>query len=495
MRQAKLKGAKLIVVDPRKIDLAKDADVFLQIKPGTNIALVNAMMNVIIENDLHDKAYIEERTENFEELKKLVKDYTPERAAEICGINPEDIVKVAKMYASVDKAGIFYAMGITQHTSGTHSVMTMSNLALLCGNIGKESAGVNPLRGQNNVQGACDMGGLPGDFPGYQKVVNPEVIEKFEKAWDVKLPKKSGFTLPEIIHGAQKNGIRFLYIMGENPMGSDPDINHVKHALENIDFLVVQDIFMTETAELADIVLPAASFAEKDGTFTNTERRIQRVRKAIEPVGNSKPDWMIIMEIMNRLGYDKKYNHPSEIMDEIAAVTPQYGGISYDRLGERGLQWPCLDSQHPGTKYLHKGKTIRGKGLFMPVDNVRSAEIADSEYPLILTTGRVLYHYHTRSMTGRVEGLNQLSPESYVEINSSTASRLNIKDGERVKVSSRRGEITTKVRITDIIGDDTIFMPFHFADGAANYLTNSALDPIAKIPELKVAAARIEKID
>lgn len=494
IKRAKKKGAKLIVADPRRIELADYADVYLQIKPGTNIALLNAMMNVIIEKGLQDKAYIEERTENYEELVKAVKDYTPEAAAEVCGVKAEDIIKAATLYAEADKAGIYYAMGITQHTTGTHSVMSISNLALLCGNIGKESAGVNPLRGQNNVQGACDMGGLPSDLPGYQKVFKPEVVEKFEKVWNVKLSSKIGLTIPEILDGAEHGSIKFLYIMGENPMVSDPDINHVRKSLNNLDFLVVQDIFLTETAELADVVLPAASFAEKDGTFSNTERRVQRVRKAINPVGNSKPDWQIIMDIMNKLGYNKKYNHPSEIMDEIAGVTPSYAGISYDRLEGDGIQWPCLDKEHPGTKYLHKASIARGKGLFMPLEYTVSAEAPDSEYPFIFTTGRILYHYHTRTMTGKVEGLNAIAPESYVEINEVTAIKLGISDGEKVRLASRRGEIITTAKITDIIEENVLFMPFHFAEGAANYLTNSKLDSIAKIPELKVAAVKIQKI-
>lgn len=494
IKRAKKKGAKLIVADPRRIELADYADVFLQVKPGTNIALINGMMNVIIEKGLQDKVYIEERTENYEELVKVVKDYTPEAVAEICGVNAEDIVKAALIYAEADKAGIYYAMGITQHTTGTHAVMSVSNLALLCGNIGKESAGVNPLRGQNNVQGACDMGGLPADLTGYQKVFKPEVIEKFEKAWDAKLSTKIGLTIPEILDGAEKGEVKFLYIMGENPMVSDPDINHVKKALNNLDFLVVQDIFLTETAELADVVLPASSFAEKDGTFTNTERRIQRVRKAINPVGDSKPDWQIIMEIMNKLGYTKKYNHPAEIMEEIAAVTPQYGGISYDRLNGDGIQWPCLDSEHPGTKYLHKASIARGRGLFMPLEYTVSAEVADSEYPFVFTTGRILYHYHTRTMTGKVEGLNAISSESYVEINEVTAMKLGISNGEKIKLASRRGEVITTAKVTDIIEENVLFMPFHFAEGAANYITNSKLDSIAKIPELKVAAVKIQKL-
>lgn len=494
MKRALKRGAKLIVADPRRIELADYADVFLQIQPGTNIALLNGMMNVIIDRGLHDKEYIEERTENFEDFAEIIKEYTPERVAKICGVDEEDIIKAALIYAEADKAGIYYAMGITQHTTGTKGVMSISNLSLLCGNIGKESAGVNPLRGQNNVQGACDMGGLPADLPGYQKVFKPEVTEKFEKMWSAKLSTKVGLTVSEILDEAEEGNIKFLYIMGENPMVSDPDINHVKKALNNLDFLVVQDIFLTETAELADVVLPAASFAEKDGTFTNTERRVQRVRKAIEPVGDAKPDWRILMDIMNRLGYKNIYLGPSEIMDEIRAVTPQYGGITYDRIEEEGIQWPCPDVDHPGTKYLHKAAIARGRGMFMAIDHRDSAELADSEYPFIFTTGRILYHYHTRTMTGRVEGLNKLAPESYVEINEVTANKLGIVDGEKVKLSSRRGDIVTLAKITDIIDENILFMPFHYAEGAANYLTNTALDSIAKIPELKVAAVKIEKL-
>ncbi|MGF7058991.1 formate dehydrogenase major subunit [Brassicibacter mesophilus] len=493
MRKAKKNGAKLIVADPRKIELAKIADVFLQIKPGTNIALINSMMNEIIKNDLHDKKFIEEKTENFNEFAEHVKEFSVEKVADICGIDPEEIRKAARIYADAEKAGIYYAMGITQHISGSLSVMALSNLAMLCGNIGKESAGVNPLRGQNNVQGSCDMGSLPGDFPGYQKVYKKEMIKKFENAWGVKLPLKSGLTLSEIIHGGEDGSIKFLYIMGENPMLTDPDLKNVKKALEGIEFLVVQDIFLTETAELADVVLPAASFAEKDGTFTNTERRVQRVRKAIEPIGNCKPDWIIIMEIMNRLGMEKKYNHPSEIMEEISELTPEYGGITYDRIEEVGIQWPCLDKNHPGTKFLHKGKIDRGRGLFVTVDNISSAELADVHYPFIMTTGRVLFQYHTMTMTGKVEELNKKVSESYIEMNKATVDRLGLKDGSKVRVTSRRGSIITTVKETDIIEEDVLFMPFHFSDAKVNYLTNPEVDPVAKIPELKVAAVRVEK--
>lgn len=486
-------GAKLIVAEPRKIDLAKDAEVFLQIKPGTNVALLNGMMNVILSEGLYAEEYIKHRTEQFTELKKAVEKFSVEKAAEICGVKVEDIKKAARIYAGGKRAAIYYAMGITQHSTGTKHVMSISNLALLCGNIGIEGGGVNPLRGQNNVQGACDMGALPNVFPGYQKANDSEIIVKFEKAWGKKLASNIGLTSTEML--LENSPIKFLYIMGENPMVSDPDINHVQKALQALDFLVVQDIFLTETAQLADVILPAVSFAEKDGTFTNTERRVQRVKSAIDPVGEAKPDWQILLEIMNRLGYEQNYKHPHEIMEEIAALTPQYGGINYYRIEEEGgLQWPCPTKYHPGTKYLHKGGFSRGKGLFVGIDYHNPAEMVDKEYPLILTTGRILYQYHTRTMTGRVSGLNEKAPESYIEINPVLAKKNDLEDGEVIKVSSRRGSILTKVKITDAVNKDVVFMPFHFAEGAANVLTNNVLDENCKIPELKVCAVKIEKI-
>ncbi len=494
MRQAKAKGAKLIVADPRKIDLANDADVFLQIKPGTNIALLNAMMNVIINEGLQDRLYIKDRTVDYEKLVDLVESYTPQRAAKICQVNPEDIIKAARIYGKAKNAGIYYAMGITQHKSGTYTVMSVSNLALLCGNIGIESAGVNPLRGQNNVQGACDMGALPNNLPGYQKVSDENAIEKFEKAWNVTgMSKEVGQTIPEIMDSARRGDTKLLYIMGENPMISDPDINHVKEALEKTEFLIVQDIFLTETAQMADIVLPASTFAEKDGTFTNTERKIQRVRKAINEVGNSKADWKILIDIMNKLGYKQEYTHPSQIMDEISRVTPQYGGINYSRIEQKGLQWPCLHKTHKGTKFLHEGQCARGKGLFIPQEYRESAELPDKDYPFMLTTGRILYHYHTRSMTGRVEGLNKKSNQSYIEVNTLDAKGLCVHNGDIVQVSSRRGTIETKVKVVSTISRGIVFMPFHFASGAANILTGTHLDEISKIPELKVSSVKIVK--
>jgi formate dehydrogenase alpha subunit len=496
IRQAKERGAKLIVADPRVIDLTSDADVFLQILPGTNVALYNGMMNVIISEGLQNTAYIEERTEQFDDLVKAVSSFTPEKAAEICGVSADDIRAAARLYAQADKGAIFYTMGVTQHTTGTEGVMSLSNLALLCGNIGIESGGVNPLRGQNNVQGACDMGGLPGDLTGYQKVANPDALAKFEKAWGVKLSDKPGLTLTEIVHKAGHGDIKFLYILGENPMVSDPDLNHVEEALKNTEFLVVQDIFLTETAKLADVVLPAASFAEKEGTFSNTERRVQRVRKAIEPIGKSKADWVILSDLLNRLGIEANYSNPSEIMAEISSLTPSYGGITYERLDQLGsLQWPCPTLEHPGTPYLHKASIARGKGLFKGIDYKPSNELPDADYPFVLTTGRVLYHYHTRSMTGRVAGLNKISPESFIEINPVTARNLGVKDGEKVNVISRRGEISTTAKVVRTIKENVVFMPFHFAEGAANVLTNPALDPISKIPEYKVCAVNISPSD
>lgn len=494
IRQAVRKGAKLIVADPRKIDLAANSEVFLQIKPGTNVALLNGMMHVILKENLQNREFIESRTENFEKLEEAVRDFTAEKAAKICGVKAEDIEAAARLYAKAEKGSIIYCMGITQHTTGVNNVMSTSNLAMLCGQIGRESTGVNPLRGQNNVQGACDMGALPNVYTGYQPVTKQEVSDKFAKAWGVEaLSAKNGLTISEMLHSAEHGDIKMLYIMGENPMVSDPDLNHVKHALESTEFLVVQDIFLTETAQLADVVFPAAAFAEKDGTFSNTERRVQRVRKAVDAPGQAKADWEIMMELMNHLGYEKKYKNPSEIFDEIAALTPSYAGMDYERLEKSGLQWPCPNKEHPGTPYLHNGKFSRGKGLFMGIEHKESAELPDEKYPLILTTGRVLYHYHTRTMTGKVEGLNKKSPESFVQVNPITANKLKINDGDMVKVSSRRGSIIVKAKVSDIVKQNVVFIPFHFAEGAANTLTNSALDPSCKIPEFKVCAVVLEK--
>ena len=494
IRQAVGRGAKLVVAEPREIPLAQDADIFLKIKPGTNIALLNGLMHVIIAEGLYDREYVENRTEGFAELQEVVEDYPPERVAEICGIDPEDLKAAARLYAKAEKAPIFYAMGVTQHSSGTAGVMSIANLALLCGKIGKYGCGVNPLRGQNNVQGACDMGCLPGDYTGYQKVANPEARAKFEKAWGVKLPEQPGLTVTEAVQAIEDGKVRCLYIMGENPLLSDPNLNHTEEMFKKLDFLIVQDIFLTETAELADVVLPAACFAEKDGTFTNTERRVQRIRRAVPAPGEARADWEIVQEVMLRLGYENQADSPEEILAEIASLTPSYGGISFDRLEREQPQWPCPSPDHPGTPILHVGRFSRGeRALFKPAHYLPAAEQPDEEYPLILTTGRILYHYHTRTMTGRNEDLNRISGRSFVEINPADAAKWGIESGARVKVESRRGEVVVDALVTDRVDAGVIFMPFHFGDGAANRLTNDVLDPTAKIPEYKVCAARVER--
>lgn len=493
MARAHRKGATLIVADPRRIPLCDEADLYLPVQPGTNIALIHAMCHVILKEGLEDRAFIEERTEGIEFLEELLVKYSPEYVEPICGVPAEDIRKAARLFASAGAAGIYYAMGITQHSRGTNGVMALSNLALLTGNIGKYGAGINPLRGQNNVQGACDMGCLPSDLPGYQKVIKPAVISQFEDAWHRPLSDKVGKTLSEMLNGCTDGSMRMLYVFGENPAVSDPDTNHVEHALESCEFLVVQDLFMTETAEFADVILPAASFAEKDGTFTNTERRVQRVRKVISPQNNARADWQIFMELLWRLGIETKYKHPQEIFAEIASVTPSYRGITYSRIDEEGIQWPCPDADHPGTPILHTQAIARGRGLFVDMEYEDPFEMADDEYPYILTTGRILYHYHTRTMTGRTQAMNEIAGEAYVEMHPILASRFELKDGEMVQICSRRGCIEVAVRITDRIEEEVLFIPFHFAKGA-NVLTNTALDPIAKIPELKVAAVSIHKI-
>ncbi len=500
--EAKERGAKIIVVDPREVQIGRLADIYLRIRPGTNVAWLNGLMNVIISEGLEDKAFIEERTEGYEELREVVMEYTPERVEEISGIPADDLRKAARMYATNRPSAILYAMGITQHTTGTDNVKSCANLGLLTGNMGVVGGGVNPLRGQNNVQGACDLGALRGVYPGYQKVTLPDMKAKFEAAWGVEgLSDQLGLTVMGMVDGACEGGVRALYVMGENPMLSDPDVNHVRHCLEQLDFLVVQDIFLTETAKLAHVVLPAASFAEKDGTFTGTDRRIQRVRKAVEPVGEAKPDWEILCLLAQRMGaagFD--FGSPGEVMEEIAQVSPIYGGVSYERLEKEGfLQWPVPTADHPGTPYLHKGKFSRGLGRFHAIHFQEAVELPDEEYPFTLTTGRLMFHWHTGTMTRRSEKLEQEVPEAYVELHPDDAARIGQlpphpggQRGVRVRVASRRGEIELAVRITPRIRPGVIFIPFHFAEAAANALTSAALDPDSGIPEYKVCAVRVE---
>lgn len=494
VKKALRRGATLAVIDPRKTEIAELAHYHLQIKPGTDIALLNGLANVIIAEDLYDKEFVANRTEGFEELKAAVAKYTPEYVEGITGVPADLIREVARGYAKAKNASILYTMGLTQHICGTHNVFAAANLAMLCGQIGKESSGINPLRGQNNVQGACDMGALPAFFTAYQAVSVEANRAKFAEAWGVKeMPANPGLTVTEMIGAAEEGKIRAMYIVGENPVLSDPDANHVVHALEKLDFLVVQDIFLTETAQLADVVLPAASFAEKDGTFSNTERRVQRVRKAVEPPGQAKADWEIVCMLAKAMGYEMSYASPKEIMEEINRLTPSYAGITYERLEKGSLQWPCPSVDHPGTPYLHAGKFVRGLGKFHAVEHVPPAELPDEEYPLVLTTGRRRYHYHTGTMTHRTGALEVFYPTEYLEINPADAEKLGIAEGDRVRVSSRRGEVELAARLTDRVAPGVVFTSFQYPDVPINKLTIGAIDPISKIPEYKVCAVKVEK--
>lgn len=499
MRRAVRRGAKLIVADPRAIDLADIATVYLRQRPGTDIALLNGLAHIVLKEGWEDKDFIANRTEGFDEWRKVVETYTPERVSAITGVSVDDLYTAARLYATNKPSTIFYAMGITQHIVGHNNVLAIANLAMVTGNIGKPGAGVDPLRGQNNVQGACDMGGLPNLFTGYQRVTDDAVRAKFEQAWGVKLSATPGLTIMEMMHAAHEGKIKAMWIIGENVVMSDPDTRHVVDALQHLDFLVVSELFLTETAQLAHVVLPVASFAEKDGTVVNTERRVQRVRKAIEPIGAARSDWQIICDVARRMLRDTpsaaqwNYANAEEIMQEIAALTPIYGGITYARIDKLGLQWPVPSKDHPGTPILHTDKFTRGKGLFSPVEHQEPAETPDEQFPFILTTGRILQHYHTRSMTGRVAGLVQLAPEERVEINPDDAARLGIHDGDWLHIASRRGQVDARAWVTERVGRGVIFMTFHYADALSNVLTNTAIDPVAKIPELKVCAVRVEK--
>lgn len=494
---AKEKGAKLIVVDPRRTQIAQMADIYVPLPAGRDNAFLNGLMHIIVEEGWHDQQFIQERTEGFEEFKENLKDYTPDYVQRVTGIDAELLREVAEAYAKASKASIIYCMGITQHVAGTDNVKNLANLAMLTGNVGKPSTGVNPLRGQNNVQGACDMGGLPNVFPGYQRVGDEAPRRKFEEAWEVSLPAEPGLTVTEMMDAALEGRVKALYIMGENPLLSDPDLNHVEEALREVEFLVVQDIFLTETARFADVILPGACFAEKEGTITNTERRVQRMYKAIDPPGEAKQDWAIICELakaMGAQGFD--FSGPEEIFEELARLTPSYAGISYQRIeAEGGLQWPCRTPDDPGTPYLHKDQFARGKGLFTPIKYLDPAELPDGEYPFLLTTGRLPFHFHTGTMTREAPHLVEEVDEPWLEIHPEDARGLGLRDGEVVEVSSRRGSVRVKARLTEGIRQGTVFLPFHFREAPANLLTIKALDPVAKIPEFKVCAVKISKVE
>jgi formate dehydrogenase alpha subunit len=493
-RAVSFKGAKLIVVDPRRIPITRFAALWLRPKLGTDVAWINGMMHVIIKENLYDEAYVKSRTVGFEDVRKVVEKYTPQYVSEITEVPEDQLIEAARLYAGASAASILYAMGITQNTAGSNNVKSLANLAMLCGNVGIRGGGVNPLRGQNNVQGACDMGALPNVYTGYQEVADSDVRLKMGAAWGIEgLPETPGLTATTMMQAAHKGELKALYIIGENPMVSDPDLNHAKKGLENLDFLVVQDIFLTETARLADVVLPSASFAEKEGTFTNTERKVQRVRRAVAPPGEAREDWQIIADLSGRMGYPMTYDSSRAIMQEIAAVTPSYGGIHYERLEWNGIHWPCTGTDHPGTPCLHVDQFTCGLGVFQAIEYEPSAEVPDDSYPLYLTTGRILYQYHTGSMAMKSEGLNEPAPECFVEISPQDAEAYGVEDGDRLKIRSKRGSIEAKAQLSDKAVAGTVFIPFYYAGAAANTLTHAALDPTSGIPEYKVCAVQIEK--
>jgi formate dehydrogenase alpha subunit len=487
-RRVRFGGAKLIVAEPRSIELGDFATVRLSHKPGTDVALINGLMHVIIRDGLEEKKFIRERTEGFDELRQLVEGFTPEVVEAITGVPKADLEAAARLFGEAKSACILYGMGITQHTTGTDNVKSVANLLLLTGNIGREGTGFSPLRGQNNVQGACDMGALPNVYPGYQRVDDPAVRMKFETAWECKLSDRPGMVVTEIAGAILRGDIKGLYVMGENPMLSEPNLEHFRQALEKLEFLFVQDIFLSETAWLADVVFPAAAFAEKDGTFTNTERRIQRVRQAILPPGEAKPDWEIISILTEKMGQPLGYHSASQITEEIASLTPIYGGVLFDRLDHGGLQWPCPDAAHPGTSFLYQDGFARGRGKFHAVDYIPPAESISKGFPLVLTTGRVLEHWHTGTMSRRSKVLSELNPNGVVEMSPSDALKLGLIEGDSIVVASKRGRVEAPLHITEKLPPGVVFMPFHWHEAAANILTNDALDPVAKIPEYKVSA-------
>ena len=499
------RGARLIVIDPRHVPMARLGTMHLPLAPGTDIAVLNGLMHVILDEGLEDRAFVAERTEGFEALAASLAPYTPEYVESLSGVPADDLRAAARAYAQSGRSAIVYAMGITQHTTGTDNVLACANLAMLTGNIGRPGTGVNPLRGQNNVQGACDAGCLVNVYPGYQSVASEEARNKFEAAWGRTAGLVPGRMLTGMMDDALAGAIRAMYIMGENPVLSDPNSGHVREGLEALEFLVVSDIFLSETAEMADVVLPASSWVEKDGTFTATDRRVQRFYQAIAPLGQSRPDWWIVAALGERLrsalgvaadapyaGWE--YQDPREVAVELSALSPIYGGISWERLEalSGGLQWPCPTAEHPGTPYLHKERFSRGLGAFTPVEYQAPAEAADAEYPLTLTTGRMAFHWHTGTMTRRTDKLHNEAPDGYAEVNPADAERIGVGKSGRVRLISRRGEIEARAWITRRVPEGVVFAPFHFAEAAANALTNGAVDPKSGIPEFKICAIRLE---
>ncbi len=494
VKKALRKGAKLIVADPRKIWLAGKADVWLHQKPGTNIALLNGLIHIILKKGLEDKDFISRRTEGFKELKEKVQEYDPETVSKITGIPEECLKEAAYTYATSKKSMILYGLGVSEQRTGTEGAIAIANLALVCGQIGRNSTGVNTLRGQNNVQGASDLGPYPMILPGYQPLSDAAVRAKFEAKWNVSISPEPGLKFPHMLDEAISKKMKGMYILGGDQAHTDPNINKVWKALGSLEFLVVQDIFHTETTKFADVILPGASYAEKDGTFTNGERRVQRVRKAVEPVAGLA-DWEVIVQLANKMGYPMIYSHPSEIMDEIASLVPPYGGISYERLESGGIQWPCPTKDHPGTTVMYSDTFPRHGGLarFVALDQKGPGEEPDKEYPYFLITGRVREHYNNGSMTRRSPGIKEVVPEELIEICPADAKKLNVEDGDFVKVASRRGKVKVKARVTDRSPKGVVFMAFHHQDVLTNLLTSHHRDPITETPEYKAAAVKIEK--
>ncbi len=496
VKNAVEKGASLIVADPRRHKLAAFADIHLGLAVGSDIALLNGLMHVLIKEELYDKSFVENHTEDFQKLRTLVEKYPPERAGAISGIEPELIVETARRLARVKPVMICYTLGITEHTCGRNNVVSVANLQMLLGNMGVACGGVNPLRGQNNVQGACDMGALPNVYPGYQAVTDPKAREKFQAFWGVdSLPQEIGLMIPEMMEGLEEKKVRAFYIFGENLANTEPDIAKVEKELAAAEFLICQDIFFNETTRFADVVFPAAAWSENDGTFTNSERRVSRVRTASLPPGEARPNWWIFREIARRFGQEWEFASAREIWDnEISVLAPNLGGIKYGRIEGDGLQWPCPSTDHPGTGFLHNGGAFaRGKGQFLPVDWTPPAEVPDADYPFVLSTGRRLYHYHTRTQTGRCEGLNDLLSEETADISPRDAARMSIADGEYIRVSSRRGKVTVRARVTEEVPEGLVWMAFHFRENNANWLANPAFDPVTLTAEYKACAVNIEK--
>ena len=494
MKKAAQNGSKLIVIDPRRTELAELATIWLPLNSGTDAALVNGLMHIIIKEGWHDKEFIEERCKGFEDILEVIENYPPDVVYKITGISEELLYETAKLYTSTKKAGIFYTLGITEHTTGTANVMNLANLAMITGHLGLENSGINPMRGQNNVQGACDMGALPNTFPGYQDVFEEKNVKFFEEVWNVKLNTSKGLRIPEMLDEAMVGNLRGMYIMGEDPVLTDPDANHVKKSLKNLDFLVVQDIFLTETAKFADVVFPATCYAEKDGTFTNTERRVQKVRKAVEAPGQARLDWKILSEVATRMGatgFD--YKEVEDIFNEIRLTTPSYKGITYERIDKVGISWPCPTVEHPGTKFLHKGVFPRGKGRMIPIEYEQPAELVCDEYPILLSTGRMLYHYNI--MTRHSEKLDTIRPYELAEMNIVDAQKLQVQEEDLIRVTSRRGSILTRVTITEKVKPGMMFMTFHYKESPVNELTNAAFDPITKTAEYKISAVKVEKVE